>query len=139
MNKRFAFVLILVTALPFACFSQSRKDIKKMQLQSKSVYEYFIEEGIKDPVLETYEVYDTTGNVIELKELNSEGLVKTWQKFAYDSKRNKIEELTLDQKGKIVEKVVWVYKDDLVVEKKYFDGKDRLVKRKEYKYKYYSN
>lgn len=139
MNKRFIGLLILIIVIPISCFSQSRKDIKKKQLQSKSVYEYFIEEGIKDPVLETYEVYDTTGNVIELKEVSKEGVVKSWQKFSYDSKRNKIEELTLDQKGKVEEKVVWVYKDGLVVEKRYFDSKDRLVKRKEYKYKYYSN
>ena len=38
--------------------------------------------------------------------------------------------------GNQVERFEWIYKDDLVVEKKYYDDRDRLAKRKEYRFNY---
>ncbi|MFC2089223.1 hypothetical protein ACFLT1_00495 [Bacteroidota bacterium] len=117
---------------------QGKKTIKEQKLERKTVQEYFIAEGQKEPVVELIEVFDKNGNTIELKEYNSEGELKNWYVYVYDENDNKIEEKLFDQKGKVLERTVWIYKDDLVVEKLYYDHKDRLVKRKEYKYEYYS-
>ena len=136
MKIKLAYILVLLLILPAAGFSQGRKTIKKKQISSQTVYEYFLEEGKKEPVIEQIQVYDTTGNVIELKEFNSEGLIKNWQKYSFDADDNKTEELHLDDRGKQLERTEWIYKNDLLVEKKYYDQKNRLVKRKEYKYKY---
>ncbi len=139
MKSRVLFGLMLLLFVPAICFSQDRKTIKKKQIKSQTVYEYFIEEGIKDPVIESVERYDTTGNVIELKEFNKEGVVKNWQTFKYDVDRNKIEETILDPKGKVMDRTVWIYKEGLIKEKQYFDGRDRMYKRKEYKYETMGN
>lgn len=136
MKSRILFSILILFFVPVLTFSQGKKTIKSNQLASKTVYEYFIEEGIKDPIIEMIEVYDAEGNVIELKEFNSEGDIKNWQTFKFDEDENKIEETSLNSKGKVLERIEWVYKDGLVVEKKYFDQKDRLVKRKEIKYEY---
>lgn len=128
--------LLLLFIFPVLCSAQGKKTIKNLHLKSQTVYEYFIAEGLKDPVIESIEVYDSTGNVIEFKEFSSEGDIKNWQTFKYDENDNKIEETTFDNKGRIEERIEWIYKNELVVEKKYFDHKNRLTKRKEYKYAY---
>lgn len=136
MSRRILYITFLILIIPLSAHSQGRKTVKKKQIQSQTVYEYFLEEGRKDPVVERIEVFDTLGNVIELKEFNSEGIIKNWQKFAFDEDDNQIEEIVLDARGRQQERTVWIYKEDLLIEKKYFDHKDRMVKRKEYKYKY---
>jgi hypothetical protein len=136
MKMRIFLSISFMFFMPVLIFSQCQKTIRNKQLASKTVYEYFVEEGIKDPVIETIEVFDVEGNVVELKEFNSDGDIKNWQTFKFDVDDNKIEELILDEKGKVLERITWAYKDDLVVEKKYFDKKNRLFKRKEYKYEY---
>lgn len=125
-------ILLLVPAFLFA---QSEEIIRSKNIVSQTVYEYFIEEGLKDPVVERIERYDTDGNMIEEKEMNKEGEVREWMKYTYDTEGNKVEETILNIRGGQEERIEWIYKDGLVVEKKYYDHKDRLVKRKEYKYK----
>ncbi len=130
------FGLLLVSS---QAFSQGKNTLKEKKVESSTVYEYFLEEGIKDPVIETIEKYDAEGNLIELKEFNSEGEIKNWQRYKYDTSGNKVEEITLTIRGTQEERVTWIYKNDLLVEKQYFDHRDRMVKRKEYKYEYRAN
>lgn len=118
--------------------AQSEEIISKNKVASQTVYEYFIEEGLKKPVVERIEKYDKSGNLIEEKEMNKEGEVKRWIKYKFDADRNKVEETNLNIRGGQEERIEWIYKDGLVTEKKYYDHKDRLVKRKEYKYEYRS-
>ncbi len=124
-------ILLLVPAILFA---QSEEIIRSKNIVSQTVYEYFIAEGFKDPVVERIERYDTDGNMIEEKEMNKEGDIREWMKYKYDAAGNKVEETTINVRGGQEERIEWIYKDGLVVEKKYYDHKDRLVKRKEYKY-----
>lgn len=123
---------------PAFVHGQSEAIISKQNIASQTVYEYFIEEGLKDPVVERIEKYDKNGYMIEEKEMNKEGEVKVWMKYKYDADGNKVEETILNIRGGQEERTEWIYKDGLVVEKKYYDHKDRLVKRKEYKYEYRS-
>ncbi|MCF8226779.1 MAG: hypothetical protein K9J30_12950 [Bacteroidales bacterium] len=128
--------LFLLLTVP-ETFCQSRKTIENKGIIKQTVYEYFIGEGLKDPVVEMVEQYDTTGRVIETKVFNKEGKIKEWKQYRYNSEGEKTEEVTLDGKGRTEEREVWVYKDGLVIEKKYYDHKDRLYKRKEYRYEYH--
>jgi len=129
-------ILVLIFIVPGVIQAQGRKTIKNKKIGSQTVYEYFIEEGMKDPVVEKIEKYDSDGNLIEQKEFSKEGDIKKWKIYSYDSNGNNTEEITMDMRGKVEERIVYIYKDDLIVEKKYYDHKDRLVKRKEYKYTY---
>ncbi len=131
-------LLCIVATLIFAQsgFAQGKKTIRENKLERKTTLEYFVDEGRKEPVTESIELFDERGNTIELKEYNSEGELKKWHLFTYDENNNKTEEKHLDEKGKQIERTVWVYEGELEVEKLYYDHKDRLVKRKVYKYEY---
>lgn len=133
------YILAMAFALaPALMVAQGEEIIREKKIASQTVYEYFIEEGLKDPLVERIEKYDRSGNMIEEKEMNKEGEVRLWMKYKYDVQGNKVEETILNVRGGQEERFEWIYKDGLVVEKKYYDHKDRLVKRKEYKYEYRS-
>lgn len=138
MNWNTKILFCILALVPAFVHAQSEEIISKNKVASQTVYEYFIEEGLKDPVVERIEKYDKKGNLIEEKEMNKEGEVKTWMKYKFDADGNKVEEIILNIRGGQEERVEWTYKEGLVIEKKYYDHKDRLVKRKEYKYEYRS-
>ena len=46
------------------------------------------------------------------------------------------EEQSLDEKGRITERIEYTYENKLAQEKRYFDQKDRLIKKKTYGYRY---
>lgn len=138
MILRFKHLFVLMLLLPVMGHAQDKEVAKKNKVQSQTVQEYFIEEGLSDPVVEQIEKFDRDGNRIELKEFNKEGDIKDWRLYKYDAAGNNTEEIQMDMRGNQEERIVWVYKNGLVVEKKYFDHKDRLVKRKEYKYTYFN-
>jgi len=115
---------------------QSSKKIAEKKISKVTVYEYFIADGMSDPVVEKEESYDENGNLIEFKEYNKVGKVKTWEKFKYNENNDEVEVQVLDEKGRQEERVEYSYDGNFVIEKRYFDNKDRLVKRKEYKYEY---
>lgn len=129
----FAFIMLI----PAVGHAQDKEIVRKNKVESQTVYEYFIEEGISEPVVEKVESFDAKGNRIEEKEFNKEGDIKDWKRYKYDAAGNNTEEIQMDMRGNQEERIVWVYKNGLVVEKQYYDHKDRLVKRKEYKYTYF--
>ncbi len=133
-------VLLLLTGtfmlLAGPILGQSTKTIKEKKIASQSIYEYFVEEGIDEPLLESYEKYDEAGNLLEIKELNSKGEVKLWQKYVYNEEGNVVEEILLDAKGRVESKEKSIYSDGLRIEKQYYNKKDKLVKRKVYEYEF---
>ncbi|MCF8346706.1 MAG: hypothetical protein K9G38_05800 [Bacteroidales bacterium] len=136
MKSKGFFIILFALLLPVLAFSQGRKTVEKKGIVKQTVYEYFLAEGMRDPLVEEIITYDKQGNEIEHKVLNKEGGVKSWLTFMYDEDGNKTGETILDDNGEQMERFEWIYEDDLVVEKRYFDYKDRLVKRKEYKFEY---
>jgi len=126
--------IFMLLAVPM--LGQSTKIIKEKKIASRSIYEYFVEEGIDEPLLESYEKYDTVGNLLEIKELNSKGEVKLWQKYVYDEAGNVVEEISLDAKGRLESREKSIYSDGLKIEKQFYNKKDKLVKRKVYEYEF---
>jgi len=131
-------VLLILTGtfmlLGGTILGQSAEIIKEKKIASRSIYEYFVEEGITEPLLESFEMYDAEGNLLEIKELNSKGEVKLWQKFSYDEEGRVLEEVFLDSKGRPERREKNIYSDGLRVEKQFYNKKDKLVKRKVYEY-----
>lgn len=136
MKFTYRYFALLLIFLPALCIAQGSKTLKKNNVASQTTYEYFIEEGKKDPAVEKIERYDEEGNVVELKVFNKFGEVKQWEKYSYDEDGELTEEQFLNEKGKISERVEYSYENKLITEKRYFDNKGRLVKKKAYKYEY---
>lgn len=136
MRRITIIAMLLLCTLQFVSYAQGRKTIEKKGIAEQTVYEHFVAEGLSKPVVEEIISYDKEGNIAEHQVFNKYGEYKSWQKFRYDEDGNKVEEIILDGKGNQEERFEWIYKDGLVVEKKYYDDRDRLVKRKEYKFSY---
>ncbi len=136
MKPRIYILSFLLFLIPALTFGQGSKTLKKRNVASQTVYEYFLAEGKKDPVVEKIEIYDVEGNMTEIKVFNKSGEVKQWEKYSYDENDDVVEEKYLDAKGRISERVEYTYKDKLVQEKRYFDQKGRMVKKKTYAYEF---
>jgi YD repeat-containing protein len=136
-NNRAIFLSgIMLLLLAASSFGQSSTTIKERKISSVTVQEYFIEEGMDKPVVESFKAFNEQGELIELKEFSREGEVKRWEKYTYDEKGRLVEEIFLDGKGKVDRKEKSIYKDGLRVEKQFFNNKDKLYKRKVYEYEY---
>jgi tetrahydromethanopterin S-methyltransferase subunit A len=116
--------------------AQGTKTIKAKKISSKTVNEYFLEEGEDDPVVESIERYDQQGELVELKEMNRKGDVKKWEKYVYDDEGNLVEEQFLDVKGRVTKSEKNIYKDGLRIEKQYYNSRDQMYKKKVYEYEY---
>ena len=133
--------IFLISTLALALISaplmgQSAKTIREKKSVSRTVNEYFLEEGMDKPVIESIEKYDDEGNLLEIKEFNSDGDIKLWEKYSYDEEGNLVETQFFNTRGKLESKEINVYSDGLRVEKLYYNNKDKLVKRKVYEYEF---
>lgn len=117
-------------------FGQSTKTIKEKKISSRTVQEYFIEEGMDKPVIESIEKYNENGYLLEIKEFNSRGEVRLWEKYSYNEEGDVVETQFFNARGKLDSKEINVYSNGLRIEKQYYNNKDKLVKRKVYEYEY---
>ncbi len=115
---------------------QNTETIKERKIVTRTVQEYFIEEGMDEPVIESLERYNEDGNLIEIKEFNNKGEVKLWEKYDYNEEGKVVEVIFLDAKGRVESKEKSIYSDGLRIEKQYYNKKDKLVKRKVYEYEF---
>lgn len=115
---------------------QSAKTIREKKIASRTVQEYFLEQGMKNPVVESIEHYDEEGNLLEIKEFNSKGQVKLWEKYTYDEEGELVETRFFNARGNLESKEINVYSDGLRIEKQYYNSKEKLVKRKVYEYEF---
>lgn len=134
--KKILALLALTIMVAGTVFAQGTKTVKAKKITSKTVNEYFIEDGEDDPVVESIERYDEEGEMVELKEMNRKGEVKRWEKYVYDDEGNLVEEQFLDVKGRITESEKNIYKDGLRIEKQYFNSRNMMYKKKVYVYEY---
>ncbi len=128
--------LILLMFVSVALSAQGTKTIREKKISSRTVDEYFIEEGYDEPMVESVERYNEDGDLLELKEFNKGGEVTTWEKYKYNDDRDVVEEAFLNEKGKVIRTEKSIYKDGLRVEKQFFNEKGKLYKKKVYKYEY---
>ena len=115
---------------------QGKKTLVEKGIISITVQEYFIEEGIADPIVESIEKYNTEGELVEIQEFNRLGEVKRWEKYAYNDQGDLVEEQFLDEKGKMVRMEKTIYQDGIRTEKHYFNDRNNLFKKKVYVYEY---
>lgn len=126
----------IMTIVAGSVNGQNARTIKDKKIASLTVYEYFVEEGMDEPAVESLEKYDEEGNLVEIKEFNNKGDVKRWETYSYNEEGKLVEEVFLDSKGRVESTEKSIYSDGLRVEKLYYNNKDKLVKRKVYEYVY---
>ena len=126
-----SFVIITAPLL-----GQSKTTIREKKISSITVQEYFIAEGIDKPVVESIETYDENGNLLEIKEFNSRGELKLWEKYTYNEEGDLVETQFFNTRGKLERKEINVYSNGLRTEKQYYNNKNKLVKHKVYEYEY---
>jgi hypothetical protein len=139
MSERIRAALVLASMfllLGGQVAAQSTKTIKEKQIATQTVMEYFVEEGIDEPLIESIERYNEKGDLVEIKEFSKRGEVKRWEKYAYDENDKLVEEVFLDAKGRVERTERTLYAEGLKTEKQYFNNKDILYKRKVYEYEY---
>jgi len=136
MKFKLITLVTLLFVMGVTVSAQGRKTIREKKIASQTVDEYFIEEGYKDPVVESIEKYNENGDLLEIKEFNREGDVKIWEKYVYNEDGDVVEEIFLDSRGKVTESEKSIYEDGLRVEKHFFNQKGKLYKKKVYKYEY---
>jgi hypothetical protein len=131
-------LIIILTVISFgtAVSGQSKKKVKEYGIVSRTVEEYFLEDGMDEPVVETFEAFNEDGELIEIREYNRRGEVKKWEKYGYDEEGELVEETFLDPKGKVVRTEKTIYKDGLRAEKHFFNNRGKLYKKKVYVYEY---
>jgi len=131
-----AFLIILsISFIALNSFGQDKKDIIEKGIQSKQNYGLDIANGDKEPSLEKEEFYNFRGDIVEVKEYNDQGsTISNWIKYKYDAHGNLIEELNLTPKGEQKERFEYKYENGLKTEKLYYDNKNRLTKKKIFKY-----
>jgi len=128
----FALFMLLTGTLA----AQGTKTIKEKQISTLTVYEHFLEDGDKEPVVEAIERFNENGELVEVKEMNRKGDVRKWEKYAYNEDGELVDLQILDAKGRVTSREKSIYKDGLRIEKQYFNNKDQMYKTKVYKYEY---
>lgn len=130
--------LLLITILFFSfnSFAQKKSEIIQYGIEVKSFFEQSIKDGDEAPILVKEEFYDVKGDLVEIKEYESNGKdIDKWFKYKYNY-FDIVEELELNPKGEQIERTVYKYEKGLRTEKLTYDDKDRLEKRRTYKYGY---
>jgi len=136
MNNRQLATLILLLVAATVVSAQSNKTIREKKIASRTVQEYFIEEGYDKPVVESVENYNDEGDIVELQEFNKEGQVKKWEKYVYNDDGDLVEKIFLDEKGKVTLTEKNIYVDGLRIEKQYINPKGKMIKKKVYQYEH---
>ena len=127
---------LLAILLAGPLMGQGAGTIREKKIVSRTVHEYFLEQGLDKPVVESIEKYDENGNLLEIKEFNSKGEIKLWEKYSYNEAGDVMEVQYFNARGKLDSREVNVYSDGLRVERLYYNNKDKLVKRKVYEYEF---
>ncbi len=129
-------VMVIFLLVSGTAMGQGKKTIREKKITSITVNEYFIEEGMDEPVVESIEKFNEEGDLVEIQVFNKRGDYKRWEKYVYNDDGELVEEIFLDEKGRITETEKNIYDGDLRVEKQYYNKRGDLYKKKVYTYEY---
>ena len=129
-------VMVIFLLVSGTAMGQGKKTIREKKITSITVNEYFIEEGMDEPVVESIEKFNEEGDLVEIQVFNKKGEYKRWEKYVYNDDGELVEEIFLDEKGRITETEKNIYDGDLRVEKQYYNKRGDLYKKKVYTYEY---
>ncbi|TKG96633.1 hypothetical protein EYV94_05120 [Puteibacter caeruleilacunae] len=129
-------VIVLVILGCGNAYCQSKRVIKEHKIKLVKSYEQDIVQGEKELLLEKEEYFDENGELIEEKKFDEKGRVKGWKKFAFNEAGKLVEEQELNYRGDVVKRIEYKYSNGLLVEKSYYDNKNRKYKLKRYEFQF---
>ena len=128
-------IILFVGFLALNSFGQDKKEILSSGIQVKRSYSLDVANGDKDPAIEKEEFYNFRGDLVEIKEYSDKGkTIDNWVKYKYDAQGNLVEEVELNSKGEQKTRIEYKFENGLKTEKLYYDNKNRLSKKKTFKY-----
>ncbi|HNW50138.1 MAG TPA: hypothetical protein PKH79_03590 [Prolixibacteraceae bacterium] len=135
MNMKPVLITLSFTLATLLLHGQDKKEVIEKGIQVKRNYETDIANGEKEASLEKEEYYNFRGDLVEIKEYDNSGKgITSWFKYKYDNQGELIEELELNAKGEQKERAEYKYENGLKTEKLIYDSKNRLSKKKTFKY-----
>jgi YD repeat-containing protein len=130
-----SFIVLALSLATLISFGQDKKEVIEKGIQVKRNFSLDIANGDKEPSLEKEEFYNFRGDLVEVKDYTDNGkTLSGWTKYKYDSQGNLIDEQDLTAKGELKERFEYRYEDGLKTEKLFYDNKNRLTKKKIFKY-----
>lgn len=134
---RLLITILMLAAASQLALSQSKKTLRNKGVSVIKTYEQDIIQGEKSMLIEKEEYFNKDGELIEEKEISEKGRIKSWVKYELDEGGNVLVETHLSDGGKQELRLEYTYVNGLRVEKRYYDDRNRLYKKKEYKYEYH--
>ncbi len=156
-------LLVLFLTISVAASAQSKKDLRESSVKSRLTQKVVSVDGNDKKVNDEYEEYDKHGNVVLKIDYNKEGnpKVKTSYKYDkfnklseeleinekegkitktsyfYDASNNKVKEVVIDKDGNKLKITEYKYDKNLKIERREYDGSQKLKSIKIYTYQYF--
>ncbi len=125
-------LIAILFCTSFLGVAQNKTTIVEKGVKMIRTLEQDIAQGEKKMLLEKEEYYDVNGELIELKEFDEKGRIKKWEQYKYSAEGKLIEEKSRNYRGDVKQRIEYIFKNGLKVEKLYYDDKNRLYKKKKY-------
>lgn len=156
---RYIVLVFLVSCVGFSASSQSKKKVKKHQIQSREVWLTDFETG-DDAYKKTEKTFNAEGELIDEKKFNILGDIVEHSSFKYDEKNQLIEEVLINTKkkkwasykyeyninGKMISEskfakdqklkyeIVYIYEGSLLIKEQHLNSKKKVSKIIKYSY-----
>ena len=136
IQKTWTFLLLALIICNWS-YAQSKKKIRKNQVDSKTEWTYIYNKGKEQAYKSAYVNYDKRGNILKEITYKPDGTIKKKETFKYDESGDKIEEIRYDTDGNVKKKIVYKYDDNgLRAVREEYDGKGVLLERQISKYEF---
>lgn len=140
MNFQSNAIFLFLTLLSSISFAQSKKAVKKYDIQSVTETVTIKVNGKELSYIESFTTYDKEGRVISMTEYNSDKTIKKQETATYDKQGNKIQETSLKTEDALKPKVNFKRintkfnaQNDKIEEIQY-DASNKIVKKEVYGY-----
>ena len=101
MKVKLIFASLLFSVFTLTSFSQSKKEVKKLGIQSSTTVVTESIDGKEKTRTDMSQKFDKGGNVTELIEYNKDGSIKKKEAHTYNKNNDVTEEIVFDDKGNV--------------------------------------
>ncbi len=125
---------IIICIISGNLYSQSRKEVRDLDIVSVSEVEVDYEDSNGKETLKFVTTYNVRGNIIKEMDYDKSGKLAEIITYEYDEDDNKIKEVHYRPNNKVVKTNTYSYKKGLLTERREYDENNKLMSRNTYKY-----
>ena len=130
---------LLVGIIGNNLYSQSKKKIKNLGIESVTIVKEDYEDSNGKEILRSVTVFDENDNEIKFEDYDKAGKLSKIITYEYNSDNDLVKEIHYKPNNKVSKTITYSYKDGLMMERCKYDGADRLLSRRKYIYKFKDN